>query len=89
MALGASPWGVKRAVLANGIRLAIAGTALGIVLGLTLSRFLGNLLYEVRVADPVAISATCAIAIAVAAIACYVPARRATRADPMQALRAE
>lgn len=89
MALGASPWGVMRAVLANGIKLAIAGTALGIVLGLTLSRFLGNLLYEVKVADPVAITATCAIAIAVAAIACYVPARRATRADPMQALRAE
>lgn len=89
MALGASPWGVMRSVLANGIKLAIAGTALGIVLGLTLSRFLGNLLYEVRVADPVAIIATCTIAVIVAAIASYVPARRATRADPISALRAE
>jgi ABC-type antimicrobial peptide transport system permease subunit len=89
MALGAGSWGVMRSVLANGMKLAIAGTALGVVLGLVLSRLLGNLLYEVRVLDPAAITATCAIAIAVAAIACYVPALRATRADPMSALRAE
>lgn len=89
MALGASPWGVMRSVLVNGMRLAIAGTALGVVMGLTFSRLLGNLLYGVSLVDPVAIIATCAIAIAVAAIACFVPATRATRADPMTALRAE
>ncbi|HEY7302668.1 MAG TPA: ABC transporter permease [Bryobacteraceae bacterium] len=89
MALGAGPWRVMRSVLANGMKLAIAGTVLGIVLGLTLSRLLGNLLYEVSALDPVAIVATCAIAIAVAAVACYVPAIRATRADPVNALRAE
>ncbi len=89
MALGASPWGVMRGVLANGMKLAIAGTALGVVMGLTFSRLLGNMLYDVSLMDPVAITATCAIAIAVAAIACYVPAMRATRADPMSALRAE
>jgi predicted permease len=89
MALGASSWHVMRNVLANGMKLAVAGTALGIVLGLTLSRLLGNLLYEVSALDPVAITATCAIALAVAAVACYVPAIRATRADPMNALRAE
>ena len=78
-----------RGVLINGMRLAIAGTLLGTVLGLALSRLLGNLLYEVSPADPAAISATCAIMIVVAALACYVPAMRATRANPMTALRAD
>jgi predicted permease len=89
MALGARPRDIVRSVLANGMKLAIAGTALGIVLGLALSRLLGNLLYGVSAADPVAIGATCLIAIVVAALACYVPAMRATRADPMTALRAD
>jgi ABC-type antimicrobial peptide transport system permease subunit len=87
MALGARPWDVVRSVLTNGMKLAIVGTALGIALGLALSRFLGNLLYGVNAADPVAIGATCLIALVVAAVACYVPAMRATRADPMTALR--
>ncbi len=89
MALGARPRDVVRSVLANGMKLAIAGTALGVVLGLLLSRLLGNLLYGVGAADPMAIGATCLIAILVAALACYVPALRATRADPMTALRTE
>jgi len=89
MALGAGRWDVMRSVLVNGMKLALAGTALGTVLGLALSRLLGNLLYEVRATDPLAITATCMLAIAVAAVACYVPAMRATRADPMKALRAE
>jgi predicted permease len=89
MALGARPSDVVRSVLINGMRLAIAGTLLGTVLGLALSRLLGNLLYEVSPADPLAIGATCAITIVVAALACYVPAMRATRANPMTALRAD
>jgi ABC-type antimicrobial peptide transport system permease subunit len=89
MALGAGRWNVMRSVLGNGMKLALAGTALGTVLGLALSRLLGNLLYEVRAMDPVSILTTGALAIAVAALACYVPAMRATRADPMKALRAE
>lgn len=89
MALGATPGDVVRSVLANGMKLAIAGTALGVVLGLMLSRLLGNLLYGVSAADPAAIGATCLIAILVAALACYIPAMRATRADPMTALRAD
>lgn len=89
MALGAKPSDVRRTVLANGMKLAIIGTALGTLLGLGLSRFLSNLLYGVGAADPYAISATCAIAILVAALACYVPAMRATRVDPMTALRSE
>jgi predicted permease len=89
MALGAQPSHVARSVMANGMRLAIAGTLLGVILGLALSRLLGNLLYGVSAADPVAIAVTCSIAIVVAALACYVPAVRATRADPMTALRAD
>jgi predicted permease len=89
IALGARPRDVVRSVLANGMKLAIAGTALGILLGLALSRLLGNLLYGVSATDPVAIAATCLIALVVAALACYVPAMRAMRADPMTALRAD
>jgi predicted lysophospholipase L1 biosynthesis ABC-type transport system permease subunit len=89
IALGARPRDVVRSVLANGMKLAIAGTALGILLGLALSRLLGNLLYGVSATDPVAIAATCLIALVVAAVACYVPAMRAMRADPMTALRAD
>jgi ABC-type antimicrobial peptide transport system permease subunit len=89
MALGATSWDVMRSVLANGMKLAVAGTALGIVLGLAISRLLGNLLYDVSSVDPLAIGATCVIAILFAALACYVPAMRATRADPMTALRSD
>jgi predicted permease len=89
MALGARPSDVAWSVMANGMCLAIAGLLLGIVLGLALARLLGNLLYGVGSADPVAISATCLITVVVAALACYLPAIRATRADPMTALRAD
>jgi predicted permease len=89
MALGAQPRDVLLNVLANGIKLAVAGTALGILFGVGLSRLLGNLLYGVSAVDPIAISATSIIAIFVAAVACYLPALRATRADPMTALRVD
>ncbi len=89
MALGAKPSDVRRNVLANGMRLAIAGIALGIILGLGLARFLGNLLYGVGTLDPYAIGTTCAIAMLVAALACYLPAMRATRVDPLTALRSD
>ena len=89
MALGAKPADVRRNVLAHGMKLAITGTALGTLLGLALARFLGNLLYGVGTVDPYAIGTTCAIAILVAALACYVPALRATQVDPMTALRSD
>jgi ABC-type antimicrobial peptide transport system permease subunit len=71
------------------MKLAILGASLGIVLGLALSHLLSSLLYRVSPADPLAIGATSVIAIAVAALACCVPAVRATRADPIAALRAD
>jgi len=87
MALGANPRDVVSGVLAAGMKLTLAGLALGLVSGLALSRLLGNLIYGVSVVDPLANCATCFIAIAMAALACSVPAIRATRVNPMSALR--
>ncbi len=89
MALGARPRDLIASVLAQGMKLTILGAFLGIVFGLALSRLLSNLLYRVSPADPLAIGVTSVIAIAVAALACCVPAVRATRADPIAALRAD
>lgn len=89
MALGAKPRDVVTTVLADGMKLVFVGAGLGIILGVALSRLLSSLLYGVSPADPVAICATGLIAVSVAALACYVPAMRATRADPMTALRAD
>ncbi len=89
MALGAKSSNIMRGVLANGMKLAIVGVALGTILGVALARYLGSLLYRVGTADPVAIGATCVTAMLVAALACLIPALRATRADPITALRAD
>jgi ABC-type antimicrobial peptide transport system permease subunit len=89
MALGANPWDVQRSVLGDGIKLAAAGVALGAGCALLLSQVVRSLLYEVGASDPVTFAAVAVIAIAVASLACYVPARRATRVDPMSALRCD
>jgi len=89
MALGARSWDVTQTVLGDGMKLTAVGVLMGIVLGIALSRLLGGLLYGVTTADPFAVGATCLIVVLIAAIACYVPAWRATRADPMAALRSD
>lgn len=89
MALGAQPGDVQWLVLRQGVRLALTGVALGLVGALALGRVLWSLLYEVSLADPATFASVAALAIAVAALACYVPARRATAADPANALRSE
>jgi predicted permease len=89
MALGAGRWDVVRLVLFQGVRLAAIGTAAGLVGGAVLTRFLGSLLYDVKRVDVATFAGVAALAITVATLACYVPARRATSADPMQALRSE
>jgi putative ABC transport system permease protein len=89
MALGAKPWDVQRSVLNCGIKLAAAGVALGVACALLLSKVVSSLLYEVGATDPATFAAVAVIAVAVASLACYVPARRATRADPMSALRCD
>ena len=89
MALGARPFDVQRLVLREGIRLALVGAVLGIVGALALGRVLASLLYGVGSADPVTFVSVSLIAMAIAALACYLPARRATNADPMASLRSE
>jgi predicted permease len=89
MALGARPADVFRMVLGNGIRLVALGLALGILGALALTRALGSLLFGVGSADPDTFLATAAILVAVGALACYIPARRAMRTEPATALRCE
>ena len=87
MAMGADAAAVVRMVLAHGIRLVAAGVVLGTAGALLLTRVLTSLLYEVSPADPAVFTATCGGVIAVALVACYAPARAATRVDPMVVLR--
>ncbi|MGA2738766.1 MAG: ABC transporter permease [Bryobacteraceae bacterium] len=89
MALGAQAGDVRRLVLRQGVNLALLGVALGLVGALALGRVLWSLLYQVRPADPATFVSVAALAIAVAALACYLPARRATAVDPANALRSE
>jgi predicted permease len=87
MALGARERDILRLVLSRGLRLTIAGIAIGGVAALLFTRLMGNLLYKVSPRDPIAFGLALIILLAVALIACFLPARRATRVDPMQALR--
>jgi putative ABC transport system permease protein len=89
MALGANPARVLRLVLARGLRLAGAGTVIGLLAALLLTRLLGSLLFDVSASDPLTFAAVTGLLLAVALLACYVPARRAMRVDPMVALRYE
>ncbi len=89
MALGARPSDVFRMVLGNGIRLVVLGLVFGILGALALTRALSSLLYGVGAADPVTFLVTAAILVAVAALACYIPARRAMRTEPAIAMRCE
>ena len=88
-ALGASRGDVLRMVLGDGARIAAAGTGLGIAAALALSQLLGSLLYSVGARDPATFGGVGLLCIAVALAACYIPARRATRVDPLVALRHE
>jgi putative ABC transport system permease protein len=89
MALGASGRGVMRLVLREGMALAALGTAAGMAAALPLMRFLANLLYGVGPGDPVNLGAVSLLLTGVALLACYVPARRAVKVDPIVALRYE
>ncbi len=89
MALGASPWDLTRLIVGHGLALAAVGTALGLAAAVAVGRLLTSLLYGVPAADPITLAAVALLALTTAAIACYLPARRATGADPLRSLRAE
>ena len=87
VALGAGARDILQLVLSRGLRLTIAGIAIGGITALLLTRLMGNLLYKVSPRDPIAFGLALIILLAVALLACFLPARRATRVDPVQALR--
>jgi putative ABC transport system permease protein len=89
MALGAQRRDVLRMVVGEGMLLAGTGVALGIGGALALSRFLRSLLFEIKPTDPATFVAVAVVLTLVALLACYIPARRAMRVDPMHALRYE
>jgi predicted permease len=87
VALGASRSNIFGMIGGQGARLAGLGIAIGIAAALGVTRMMSSFLYEVRPADPATFAAVCVILLSVAALACYLPARRATRVDPLVALR--
>jgi putative ABC transport system permease protein len=89
IALGAEPRQVLKLVVGQGFVLALAGVALGVVTALGLSRFLTSLLYQVKPTNYMPYLVATAVSLGVAALASYVPARRASKVDPMVALRYE
>jgi putative ABC transport system permease protein len=87
MALGAGPSDVVRLVMGNGLAVTSAGVVVGAAAAFETTRLMGYLLYEVNPLDPLVFAAAVALVVAAAASACVIPALRATRTDPLQALR--
>jgi putative ABC transport system permease protein len=89
MALGAAPAQILRRVLTHGIKLALAGVILGMVGGFFLSRFMSSLLFAISPSDPLTYAAVSVFLVAITLAAACIPARRASRVDPLVALRDE
>jgi putative ABC transport system permease protein len=89
IALGSSPAQVFRLVIGDGLRLTAIGVVIGLIAGAAFARYLSTLLFQVGAVDPLVVLAVTVLLVGVALIACYMPARRATRVDPTVALRYE
>ncbi len=89
MAIGARPAEILRMILRQGMALALVGMALGLLGALALTRLFEGLLFEVGPTDALTFVGVAAVLGAAALVACYVPARRAARVDPIIALRVE
>ena len=87
MAMGAQRGDVLRLILGQGLRLTVVGLGVGVLAALALMRVLVSLLFNVQAYDPYTYMAVTILLTTVALIACYIPARRAMRVDPMVALR--
>ncbi len=89
MALGASAQNVIGLILRDGARTALVGLAVGLAFAAAAGKLVSGLLYQVSPFDPVVLTGAAAILTGAAILACYVPARRATRIQPIEALRVE
>ena len=89
MALGGQPRDMLRLIVGQGLRLAVIGVGIGLAAAFALTHFLSSMLFGVSSADPISYLAVVGLLLLVVIVACYVPARRAMRVDPMVALRYE
>jgi putative ABC transport system permease protein len=89
MALGAQSGDALKLILGQGLKLALIGVTIGLAVALALTRWMESLLFEVRPADPLTFCLIAVVLLCVALVACWVPARRAARVDPLLALRSE
>jgi putative ABC transport system permease protein len=89
MALGATPSNVRRQVVSQGTKVVLIGVVIGVAVAVASTRFLGALLYEVKAVDPFVFALMSLMMIAIGMLASYMPARRASRVDPMVSMRSE
>jgi ABC-type antimicrobial peptide transport system permease subunit len=89
MAIGADARGILKLILGRGLKLSAAGLSIGIAATLALTRLLSTQLFEISPHDPWVITGASALMLAVTTAACYLPARRAAKVDPIATLRAE
>jgi putative ABC transport system permease protein len=89
LALGAQTSNVLKLILGQGLKLAAVGVALGLLGAIAFTRLLKGLLFGISASDPLTFGLIAALLVGVALLACWIPARRATKVDPLEALRSE